>query len=191
MTAVAPPAGSLTFKTLADRLEGHQQTLLRSALAEEVAAGRVRLERGRYRLVRDAFTDDVLLALLAFGEEPPNPDPADEASADPLPDDLAAVLTVEPFGLSCDQLARAVRRRRADVLATLRRDPRFAHQGGRRGSRWRLRPPEGPRDGRGRVLQPPVGLALGQLALARLRAAEDELAALRTTRPGGEVAPGA
>ena len=57
-----------------------------------------------------------------------------------LADDLARVLDGEPLGLSCYELARRVQRRRADVLAELRADPRFEHEGDRRGSRWRLAP---------------------------------------------------
>jgi hypothetical protein len=179
-------AGGLTFKTLAGRLRGQVRdfdgnpvpvTSLRAALGDEVATGRVVLDDdGRYSLITSAFRGEELLGLIAFGELP-RPEP--EASADPLAADLAAVLVVEPVGLSCDVLARRVRRRRSEVLAAVRRDPRFVHQGGRRGSRWRLQ------DGQGRRLAVPVGLALGQLLLARLRAAENELEALRTTCLGG------
>jgi hypothetical protein len=56
----------------------------------------------------------------------------------PLADNLVALLAAEPTGLSCDQLARRLRRRRHDVLDVLRSDGRFAHEGRTRGSRWRL-----------------------------------------------------
>jgi hypothetical protein len=95
-----------------------------------------------------------------------------------LADDLAAMLATEPFGLSCDALALSVHRRRADVLAALRADPRFIHDGDRKGSRWRLR--EGSRDGQGRTTSPLHGRAIGQLVVARMEAAEREAAALRT-----------
>jgi hypothetical protein len=63
-----------------------------------------------------------------------------------LGDDLARVLGAEPFGLSCAALVARVRRRRGDVLRTLREDERFDHHGQTRGSRWRL----AARKGRGR-----------------------------------------
>jgi len=65
-----------------------------------------------------------------------------------LAPEIAAVLAEEPFGLSCDVLAKRLARRRADVLAALRADTRFEHGGTRRGSRWRLAPE--PWDGLGR-----------------------------------------
>jgi hypothetical protein len=55
-----------------------------------------------------------------------------------LADDLRRMLADESFGLSGRALARRVRRRYADVLATLHGDPRFEHSGGTQGSRWRL-----------------------------------------------------
>jgi hypothetical protein len=55
-----------------------------------------------------------------------------------LGDDLARVLDAEPFGLPCVELVARLKRRRGDVLATLRADSRFAHHGRARGSRWRL-----------------------------------------------------
>jgi hypothetical protein len=57
----------------------------------------------------------------------------------PLADDLAAVLAAEPTGLPCVHLVARLHRRRGDVLAVLRADPRFEHSGRARGSRWRLR----------------------------------------------------
>ena len=60
-----------------------------------------------------------------------------------LADDLRRVLADEPLGFSCDELARCVHRRRALVLAALRTDPRFEHDGRTRGSRWRLADQEG------------------------------------------------
>ena len=54
--------------------------------------------------------------------------------------DLAAALAAEPAGLSCDELAARLHRRRTDVLTALRADPRFDHSGRSRGSRWRLGP---------------------------------------------------
>jgi hypothetical protein len=54
-----------------------------------------------------------------------------------LADDLAALLaTAGP--LPCDQLAKTLRRRRCVVLAALREDERFEHEGEWRRSRWRL-----------------------------------------------------
>jgi hypothetical protein len=55
-----------------------------------------------------------------------------------LADDLARVLLHEPTGVACTELALRLRRRRADVLQTLKTDPRFAHHRRGRGSRWRL-----------------------------------------------------
>ena len=55
-----------------------------------------------------------------------------------LADELTNVLDGEQFGLSCDQLALRLRRRRSDVLAVLRSDPRFEHDGRTCGSRWRM-----------------------------------------------------
>jgi hypothetical protein len=72
-----------------------------------------------------------------------------------LADDLARVLDAEPLGLSCAELARRTRRRLADVLAALRGDPRFQHDGRGRGSRWRLAVArEGVWEGRGRKDRP-------------------------------------
>jgi hypothetical protein len=59
-------------------------------------------------------------------------------AAVPLADELTAVLEAEPAGLSCDELASRLRRRRGDVLMALRADPCFEHAGRTRGSRWRL-----------------------------------------------------
>jgi hypothetical protein len=59
-------------------------------------------------------------------------------SASPLADDLAAVLAATPLGLPCDELAKRFHRRRADVLALLRGDPRFEQHDRARGSRWQL-----------------------------------------------------
>jgi hypothetical protein len=61
-----------------------------------------------------------------------------------LADDLARVLREEPLGVSGRHLARQVRRRLADVLATLHDDPRFEQHGRNRGSRWRLAAQRGP-----------------------------------------------
>jgi hypothetical protein len=58
--------------------------------------------------------------------------------SDLLAADLARVLDAEPFGLACDELAKRVHRRRADVLAALRADPRFEQHGRLHGSRWQL-----------------------------------------------------
>jgi hypothetical protein len=60
-----------------------------------------------------------------------------------LADDLRRVLAEESFGLPGRELARRLRRRRADVLAQLQSDPRFKHSGRTRGSRWRLAEKEG------------------------------------------------
>jgi hypothetical protein len=51
--------------------------------------------------------------------------------------DLARILADAP-GLPGETLARRVRRRRTDVLATLQADARFVRTGDRRGSRWHL-----------------------------------------------------
>jgi hypothetical protein len=76
---------------------------------------------------------------------------------DELADELAALLSREPSGLACNELARRLRRRRGDVLDALRWDPRFGRCGGGRGSRWRMTAAmpqvssvEGPRDVLGR-----------------------------------------
>jgi hypothetical protein len=68
--------------------------------------------------------------------------------SDRLASDLARLLDGEPFGLSGRELARRVRRRRVDVLAALRVDPRFEHSGRTHGSRWRLRRRAGPNGNR-------------------------------------------
>ena len=72
---------------------------------------------------------------------------------DDLADAIAAVLAVEPAGVSCDELARRSHRRRMEVRRVLHSDQRFAHRGNRRGSRWQLvaPPPTLARDGRGRT----------------------------------------
>jgi hypothetical protein len=53
-----------------------------------------------------------------------------------LGDQLAAVLSSEPDGLACDQLAKRVERRRTDVLAELHADTRFERRGTGPRSRW-------------------------------------------------------
>jgi hypothetical protein len=55
-----------------------------------------------------------------------------------LGDDVARVLDREPFGLPGREVARRVRRRRCEVVAVLRGDQRFVHDGRGRGSRWHL-----------------------------------------------------
>jgi hypothetical protein len=55
-----------------------------------------------------------------------------------LADDLARLLDGEPLGVSCDDLAQRIGRRRSVVLDVLRADPRFMHLGIGRGSRWRV-----------------------------------------------------
>jgi hypothetical protein len=60
-----------------------------------------------------------------------------------LGDELELVLVGEPVGLPCDELARLVHRRRRVVLATLRAQPRFVHEGRTRRSRWRVVAQEG------------------------------------------------
>lgn len=55
-----------------------------------------------------------------------------------LADEIEALLRGDSIGLSCDAIAERLRRRRADVLETLRRDSRFVHAGGGHASRWRL-----------------------------------------------------
>jgi hypothetical protein len=66
-----------------------------------------------------------------------------DALVEQLADDLCRVLADEWHGLSGRALARRVRRRHVDVLATLRSDPRVEHFGRTRGSRWRLVAREG------------------------------------------------
>lgn len=61
-----------------------------------------------------------------------------ENAVELLARDIDAVLVAEPLGLSCDLLARRVRRRRCDVLAVLTVRAQFVHDGHTRGSRWRL-----------------------------------------------------
>jgi len=55
-----------------------------------------------------------------------------------LADDLACVLASEPSGLSGNELVLRVGRRRADVLANLRSNPRFVLLGRTNARRWRL-----------------------------------------------------
>jgi hypothetical protein len=56
-----------------------------------------------------------------------------------LVDRIAALL--EELGpLSAEAIARALRCRKADVIAALHSDPRFARSGKTRGSRWSLAP---------------------------------------------------
>jgi hypothetical protein len=57
---------------------------------------------------------------------------------DGFADELVALLADAPVGLSCVELARRTGRRKADVLETLRWDPRVRHEGRGRGSRWRV-----------------------------------------------------
>jgi hypothetical protein len=60
-----------------------------------------------------------------------------------LADDLARLLDAEPDGLSGRELARRVGLRLSAVVAVLREDPRFVHDGAGRGSRWGLRDAQG------------------------------------------------
>jgi hypothetical protein len=61
---------------------------------------------------------------------------------DGFADELVALLgDEEPVGLACDEVASRLHRRRADVLATLRGDPRVRRTGRGRGSRWRVTAP--------------------------------------------------
>jgi hypothetical protein len=53
-------------------------------------------------------------------------------------DKLAIELRLEADGLSCDELATRLGRRRSDVLACLRSDPRFTRSGVTNGTRWRI-----------------------------------------------------
>jgi hypothetical protein len=92
-----------------------------------------------------------------------------------LGDDLAHVLAGEPAGLSCDELALRVHRRRRVVLATLRTDSRFERRGRGRGSRWVLAARTAPRarqdglgrkDRRGSVSEHPLAVSDAQNASA-------------------------
>lgn len=120
---------------------------MRAALGPVLARRGNRDDIGRLRrvLLGPAHAD------IRFGVGPPVP------PIGVVDDDLAAlianVLTDEPVGTSCDELARRLHRRRIEVLRTLRSDGRFVHRGDRRGSRWRLAvtAPTGSRDGRGRT----------------------------------------
>jgi hypothetical protein len=69
-----------------------------------------------------------------------------------LADDLAGALEREPLGLPCAELAARLHRRRSTLVAALRVDPRFEHEGRTRGSRWRLvaEMPSGPNGNRSR-----------------------------------------
>jgi hypothetical protein len=98
------------------------------------------------------------------------------------------VLADELDGLSTDALARLLHRRRADVLATLRRDRRFEHVGNGSASRWRLRVEarSSERDGRGRDRdgrrgdpRPDHNGVLRPSVLGHLEALEREMVALR------------
>jgi hypothetical protein len=175
------------------------------ALRAEVEAGRVRCENGVYSVVTEAFPRHVLAAFLALTELSTTPPSTTQPSTTSpitnravhniesreqlqLTADLEALLTAEPFGLSCNALARKMRRRRTDVLAALDTDPRFLRVGKTNGRRWRLAPmTEGVRDRTGRTLQPPLGRALGHLMLNRLEAAERELAALKAQHRDEEM----
>jgi hypothetical protein len=61
-----------------------------------------------------------------------------------LAEEVVRVLAPEPVGLSCDELAARLHRRRRYVLDALRADPRFEHAGRGRGSRWRVTTPMPP-----------------------------------------------
>jgi hypothetical protein len=74
--------------------------------------------------------------------------------------------------LACEPLARIVGARTADVLDALRHDPRFAHTGHGRGSRWKL--DVTPWEGLGRNLSAEARSDDGY----RLRALERRVAAL-------------
>jgi hypothetical protein len=67
--------------------------------------------------------------------------------SDGLARSLLDLLAGRSEGLSCDEIAARLRRRRSDVLVVLQADPRFEHNGRTHGSRWRTTP----RDGMGRV----------------------------------------
>jgi hypothetical protein len=61
--------------------------------------------------------------------------------------ELVELLASEPAGLPRNAIAQRLHRRRAVAQAILRADPRFAHSGWGRRSRWRLAaaaPPNGP-----------------------------------------------
>jgi hypothetical protein len=66
----------------------------------------------------------------------------DQAPEGDLADELAALLADEPLGFSGPELARRVRRRRQDVVETMRADARFDQVGSGAGRRWRLRAPK-------------------------------------------------
>ena len=57
---------------------------------------------------------------------------------DGLADEIAERLASASNGLSCDDLAERLGRRRSDVLEALRRDARFVHSGRTSQSRWRV-----------------------------------------------------
>jgi excisionase family DNA binding protein len=63
---------------------------------------------------------------------------------------IALILGREPSGLSCDELAKQLHRRRADVLAWLEHDDQYERCGAGSASRWRLADRRGRiRDGQG------------------------------------------
>jgi len=97
-------------------------------------------KRGRREKAVRARRGDLRAALKPDLRTPPRGRARRWASPSPLADDLAAILADEAAGVSCDALARRLRRRKADVLACLRGDPRFVRSGAGRGSRWRLAP---------------------------------------------------
>jgi hypothetical protein len=76
--------------------------------------------------------------------------------------DRVALALIENGPLSCEQLARLVKRRTSNVRDVLRADSRFAHVGDGRASRWRLvlNAPTEPRDGLGRIVSEGLVLAV-------------------------------
>jgi hypothetical protein len=96
-----------------------------------------------------------------------------------LADDVARVLASEAFGLPGREVARRVRRRRCKVVAVLRGDQRFVHDGRGRASRWRMArwgvaagmPRDHHQDNMGHEDMPWLGLDASGVPLVRRRAA--------------------
>ena len=57
-------------------------------------------------------------------------------TAPALVEGIVQVLAFESEGVSCDELSKRLGRRRSDVLACLRSDPRFVRSGTTNGTRW-------------------------------------------------------
>ncbi|HEY7198508.1 MAG TPA: hypothetical protein VH306_15125 [Gaiellaceae bacterium] len=128
-----------------DGLDVGREEIL-AVLADEALAGRIEI-----RLRPEPFGPKTVAALASLGDgERVNgvavvpvaggttSGPSGATLDDALADDVARLLADEPTGLSCDAIAKRLRRRRPDVVAALRADDRFVRYGKTHGARWRL-----------------------------------------------------